>query len=491
MSDPQTPPTTPDAWDPELVQALVSHCGCTQKRAIKILDRNDWDIAKAKSWYNSYQLLFPGVGQPPSSPSSAGAGTVEGRGTAGPSGLDFVAPNKSSPEPVIINLGGDSDDDAGSLSSSLEEGIHGLWMDGNDHTSSEVAEEAEWDFVLPILDPLDTFDPRFVPFSIKILASAIQHNADPDSIGFYLACNDKCTVKSSINGLVGGFPLIFYAVASGKEPLVQLLLEYGAEPFALDPTFKVPLLALAIANGKTLTASSASIVSLLLSYGASPSSIPMDIYSKYDRDLDILPDANATDQDESNDCTAWCTKPMLQKLKATANLTQRYYLNRASHMKKMSKRQRQVAQLKNAERILGISYFLVGQAVATDQLTRTLLAHLLKPAKKPLVLCFAGPSGHGKTELARQLGHLLSLDLEVVDCTIVKWEAELWGPRPPYVGAEKGSPLNNFLVDHSSRSCIVFFDEFEKTSPEIHQSLLYPFDSGKCRTCRRTHRFCY
>jgi hypothetical protein len=37
--------------------------------------------------------------------------------------------------------------------------------------------------------------------------------------------------------------------------------------------------------------------------------------------------------------------------------------------------------------------------------------------KTPLVLVFAGPSGHGKTELARQLGHLLSLELEVVDCT--------------------------------------------------------------------------
>ncbi|RSL46328.1 hypothetical protein CEP53_010370 [Fusarium sp. AF-6] len=56
---------------------------------------------------------------------------------------------------------------------------------------------------------------------------------------------------------------------------------------------------------------------------------------------------------------------------------------------------------------------------------------------------------------------------------------ELFGPREPYVSAEKGSPVNKFLVEHSGQRCIVFFDEFEKTTKEIHQALLLPFDNGE------------
>lgn len=148
-------------------------------------------------------------------------------------------------------------------------------------------------------------------------------------------------------------------------------------------------------------------------------------------------------------------------------------------MKKTSVRHRQVAKLKHAEPILGIPYFLIGQTIASDRLLQKLLSHLVIPSNRPLVLAFAGPSGHGKTELARRLGYLLGLDLEVVDCTIVRREIELFGPREPFRGAEKGSSINNFLAKHAGERCIVFLDEFEKTTSDIHQALLLPFDNGK------------
>lgn len=162
------------------------------------------------------------------------------------------------------------------------------------------------------------------------------------------------------------------------------------------------------------------------------------------------------------------------------NITCRYYCHRAIKLKKSSKKRRSVGKRRNAERLLGVPYFLIGQSVATNQLTRGLMIHLVKPSERPLVLCFAGLSGHGKTELARQLGQLLSLDLEVVDCTVVNREMELFGPREPFIGSEKGSPVNNFLAAHSGKRSIIFFDEFEKTSKEIHQSLLLLFGNGTC-----------
>jgi ATP-dependent Clp protease ATP-binding subunit ClpA len=117
--------------------------------------------------------------------------------------------------------------------------------------------------------------------------------------------------------------------------------------------------------------------------------------------------------------------------------------------------------------------------MAAKTLLDKLLSHLTVPSKKPLVLVFAGPSGHGKTELARRLGSLLSLELEVVDCTIFNREIELFGPRQPYVGWDKGSRLNNFLANNHEKRCIVFLDEFEKTNSDIHKTLLLPFDNGK------------
>lgn len=97
---------------------------------------------------------------------------------------------------------------------------------------------------------------------------------------------------------------------------------------------------------------------------------------------------------------------------------------------------------------------------------------------KPLVFMFAGPSGHGKTEIARSLGKLMSMDMISVDCTTFKSEMELFGARPPYMESLRGSLLNNFLATKTGTRSIVFMDEFEKTSKEIHNALLVPFDQG-------------
>ncbi|KAI0449984.1 hypothetical protein F5B21DRAFT_492653 [Xylaria acuta] len=70
------------------------------------------------------------------------------------------------------------------------------------------------------------------------------------------------------------------------------------------------------------------------------------------------------------------------------------------------------------------------------------------------------------------------MDIKTIDCTTFRSENELSGPRPPHHEYELGSPLNNFLAINSGRRSIVFMDEFEKTTKDIHNTLLIPPDQG-------------
>ncbi|EHK17444.1 uncharacterized protein TRIVIDRAFT_160288 [Trichoderma virens Gv29-8] len=340
----------------------------------------------------------------------------------------------------------------------------------------------EWDFTLPRLPRLEiSTEDDFSPDS---LAAAIQHGATASRIRSYLTIYDPRLLGQDINANVMGFPLIFYAVASNDEDMVRLLTEFGASASAVYEASRVPLLAFAIMCSETLQIDTTNMVSVLLSKGASARVIPIDLFTPYLQD--VIASSEHKGQTPTDGCAeaAWCSQATKARLSKNINLTQRYFLEKSTKMKPPSTKRRQIARIKNCQELLGIPYFLVGQTVATELLIQRLLTHLMMPMKQPLVLCFAGPSGHGKTELARQLGHLLSLDLEVVDCTTFTHEMELFGPRRPFVGYEQGSAVNNFLAKNSGKKCIVFLDEFEKTTKEIHQTLLLPFDNGEYRDRR-------
>ncbi|NMC46995.1 MAG: AAA domain-containing protein [Chloroflexi bacterium] len=131
------------------------------------------------------------------------------------------------------------------------------------------------------------------------------------------------------------------------------------------------------------------------------------------------------------------------------------------------------------ERVIGQDE---GIAAIADAIRRSRSG--LKDPKRPVgSFIFIGPSGVGKTELAKALAEFLFDDedalvrLDMSEYREQHTVSRLFGAPPGYVGYEEGGQLTEAVRRRPYR--VILFDEIEKAHPEVWNSLLQILDDGR------------
>ncbi|WP_438766671.1 ATP-dependent Clp protease ATP-binding subunit ClpA [Kushneria sp. TE3] len=130
-----------------------------------------------------------------------------------------------------------------------------------------------------------------------------------------------------------------------------------------------------------------------------------------------------------------------------------------------------------------LKMLVFGQDEAIDSLSSAIKlsrAGLGSPDKPVGNFLFAGPTGVGKTEVARQLSQIMGIELVRFDMSEYMERhtvSRLIGAPPGYVGYDQGGLLTEAVTKNPH--CVLLLDEIEKAHPDVFNLLLQVMDHGK------------
>jgi ATP-dependent Clp protease ATP-binding subunit ClpA len=137
--------------------------------------------------------------------------------------------------------------------------------------------------------------------------------------------------------------------------------------------------------------------------------------------------------------------------------------------------------LSSLEQSLKTVVFGQDQAItALSSAIKLARAGLREPEKPIGSYLFTGPTGVGKTEVAKQLADTLGVELLRFDMSEYMERhtiSRLIGAPPGYVGFDQGGLLTDGVDQHPH--CVVLLDEIEKAHPDLYNILLQVMDHGK------------
>ncbi len=148
----------------------------------------------------------------------------------------------------------------------------------------------------------------------------------------------------------------------------------------------------------------------------------------------------------------------------------------------MNEQSRKITELES-----NIKQFLHGQDSAVDAVLERIYINFagIGHGKKPMAsFLFLGPTGTGKTELARLLSQHLDMELLKYDMSEYQEKhtvSSLIGAPPGYIGYEDSTLGGGKLINDLSKNpfAIILFDEIEKAHPDVTNILLQMLDEGR------------